>query len=745
MDRTDEARKVAASKVCPTCKAGFDAASDLTACPYDNTALDDESTESSINALAERYEILSMAGKGGWSTVYKARQKALNRIVAVKILHHNLVQDEVKVQRFKVEAEAISRLKHPNIIAVHDFGILPSGQPYIVADYVDGQTIADILIAEEYLPYERAIPLFIQVADALDNAHKNNVVHRDIKPGNVLISQAGKPGETAQLLDFGLAKFTDDVDTPNLTQSGHTLGTPAYMSPEQCMGLPLDRRCDVYSFGCLMYEVVTGTSPFTGKTPFDSMSKHMHETPPDLVSARPSLTVPAELDAVIFKALEKDPKRRFQNMEEVKTALRSVSAATQVSGKHKRRGSRHRRVVQMARGIGLSLVGVVAVGLFVGNMFFSSKDVTNSPTASFETEAQVQKQINDGEKYFDEENFSSARNEFKSAFEKSGALGTQHKLYARSLVRWRDCAAALGDGPQLRSLEPLIARLNTHDYLEHWGDPGENSEKILNLYFKLEQDDASTREYEQLVQTMNHQAVLFIQDEKIAKAKNFLQKALRIGEQKLPADSLEIGKTLGSLGWVAFKEHDYPRAKQLYNQSIAIKKKFLAPDDPSLARSYRSLSMVYQGQGAYGQATDLLLQSKAIYEKALGKNNGEVAWCLNNLGLIKLAEQDFDSAEPLLNDALNMRKDTLGTKHIDVARSMVNLGELEMARHRYVDAEKLFEEALPIYEKELGPSHPDVAICLQGLAESFQKQGITDKEKTARTRIRHIQQRQTNG
>lgn len=214
--------------------------------------------------IAGHYEIVSFLGEGGMSTVYKAKHILLDSIRAIKILHLPRAGDGKILQRFQQEAKASFFLSHPNIVRVYDFGIEPSmQQPYLVMDCLEGKPLSNVL-ENEPISSERAINIISQVCNALEHAHTKGIVHRDIKPANIILSKDASGGEIAQLVDFGIAKLINPEEGNDLTQTGEVFGTPLYMSPEQCLGRNVDKRSDIYSLGCVMYECLAGKPPFQG-------------------------------------------------------------------------------------------------------------------------------------------------------------------------------------------------------------------------------------------------------------------------------------------------------------------------------------------------------------------------------------------------------------------------------------------------------------------------------------------------
>ncbi len=261
------------------------------------------------------------------SVIYKARQLLLNKTVAIKMLHSHLL-NEHSIMRFQQEAKAASSLNHPNVISVHDFGISKLGQPYMVMDFIDGKTLAEVIKSRGALPLPEAMDIFIAVAAALEHAHQNNVLHRDLKPSNIMLRET-EDGYDVFLVDFGIAKI---IDTENggiaqqLTQSGDVMGSPLYMSPEQCMGKKLDQRSDIYSFGCILYEAVAGVPPHRGDTMLQTIFKHLNEKAEPLHVVRPDIVFPEAFEDLVESLLATQAEDRIQSISEVKKSLEDIQA-----------------------------------------------------------------------------------------------------------------------------------------------------------------------------------------------------------------------------------------------------------------------------------------------------------------------------------------------------------------------------------------------------------------------------------
>lgn len=269
-----------------------------------------------------RYKIQSVIGQGSAGTVYKAVQELIGREVAIKVLHDYLVSDDEFIKRFRQEAKASSRLSHPNIITIYDFGLIPEGQrPYIAMDLLIGTPMSDLLSQIERLPLEEAIPVFSQVCSALGEAHRQGVVHRDVKPENIVLVERSGQKFFPIVVDFGIARLMEESDAAKITRTGTVCGSPTYMSPEQCTSSKVDHRSDIYSLGVVIYECLTGEVPFHSDELVRVMAMHLSDPPTPLNQVKPGLMFPEMLEEVVYKSLAKNPDQRYQSMEDFATAL----------------------------------------------------------------------------------------------------------------------------------------------------------------------------------------------------------------------------------------------------------------------------------------------------------------------------------------------------------------------------------------------------------------------------------------
>lgn len=272
--------------------------------------------------LQGKYQILEKLGSGGMGIVYKGHDLTLGRPIAVKVFSMSPSEHQTSFLRFQQEARAAGALNHEGIVGVHDFALAEEGLAYLVMDFVEGVSLAEMIARSGTLPLERGLELTTNVANALAYAHDKGVVHRDLKPANIMVVP-GKRGESVKVVDFGIAKIRSE-EGKSLTKTGEVFGSPLYMSPEQCTGLKVDQRTDIYSLACVLYEALVGRPPHVGENALATALMHLNEEPLPLNAVRSELTFPKALQAILDKALEKDVKLRYQSMSEFASDLQKL-------------------------------------------------------------------------------------------------------------------------------------------------------------------------------------------------------------------------------------------------------------------------------------------------------------------------------------------------------------------------------------------------------------------------------------
>jgi hypothetical protein len=306
---------VSDQKVCPTCGTEYPLSERF--CPRDGTALRSANASADLlgSIVAERYHILKKLGEGGMGTVYLAEHVKMGRKAALKVMNPGMNSDSDAIARFNREAANASRLNHPNVCGIYDFGETPEGLIYLAMEFIEGESLTSLIEKNGSLAAPRAASIIHQAADALAVAHDYGIVHRDLKPDNIMIAKGRDGSDLVKVVDFGIAKASSS-DAQKVTKTGLVVGTPEYMSPEQLAGDKLDGRSDIYSLGLVAFNCLTGLLPFPSETAQEAMIMRLTDQPKTLAEMRPDIEWPAELQAVMDKVLARDANERYQNSAE---------------------------------------------------------------------------------------------------------------------------------------------------------------------------------------------------------------------------------------------------------------------------------------------------------------------------------------------------------------------------------------------------------------------------------------------
>jgi hypothetical protein len=312
-------------KICPVCSTEYP--DDVKFCPNDGQTLRSAAPASDLvgQVVADRYHVIKKLGEGGMGQVYLAEHVKMGRRSAIKVMNPSMVHDPDAVARFNREASNASRITHPNVCAIYDFGETPEGLIYLAMEFIEGEPLTDLLEREGALPVPRAVGIFAQVADALQAAHDLGIVHRDLKPDNIMLAQK-KGADQVKVVDFGIAKAVGgDESGQKVTKTGLVVGTPEFMSPEQLSGDKLDGRSDLYSLALVFYRMLAGKLPFEATTVQETMIKRLTDEPTKLAASRPDLSFPAGLQPVLDTALTRNPVERYQTVTKFAADVASVT------------------------------------------------------------------------------------------------------------------------------------------------------------------------------------------------------------------------------------------------------------------------------------------------------------------------------------------------------------------------------------------------------------------------------------
>src|SRR5436190_19494092 len=320
-------------KICPVCSTEYPA--DVKFCPNDGQTLRSAAPANNLvgQVIADRYHVVKKLGEGGMGQVYLAEHVKMGRRSAIKVMNPSMVHDPDSVARFNREASNASRINHPNVCAIYDFGETLDGLIYLAMEFIEGEPLTDLIARAGALPVARATAIFLQTADALQAAHELGIVHRDLKPDNIMVTSRKGGGDTVKVVDFGIAKAVGgDEAGQKVTKTGLVVGTPEFMSPEQLSGDTLDGRSDLYSLALVFFRVLTGKVPFEATSLQETMIKRLTDEPTPLAQARPDLAFPATLQPVLDTALARTPSDRYQTVAKFAADIAAVTGRPAAGG-----------------------------------------------------------------------------------------------------------------------------------------------------------------------------------------------------------------------------------------------------------------------------------------------------------------------------------------------------------------------------------------------------------------------------
>ncbi|MBA3991981.1 MAG: hypothetical protein C0469_00545 [Cyanobacteria bacterium DS2.3.42] len=575
--------------------------------------------------IASRYEIKTYLGEGGMSAVYAAVDKVIKRDVALKILHRDLlVRGKGSLLRFQREAQALGNLDHPNIVKIHHFDADENAQPYIVMDIVQGEPLARRLVKDpDSVRFTDIIDIFVQVCDALSHAHSRGVVHRDLKPSNIMVI-----GNQVKVLDFGIAKLmSEDSDQElQLTRTGEVFGSPLYMSPEQCRGLKLDYRSDIYSLGCVMYEAFTGNPPFTGNSHIDTMLKHVNDLPASVVSSMCDARYVEKVDAILLRCMAKNPNARFQSMDEVKAALLELERDTKggfervkqkfelIGLKLSAQGKLTKKMIAAYSAAALLVVGLGSVAVIQHN---SSEQHYSFKNVSIEQWKELNEQ---GQADFNAGRFAKAQSLFSAESEMANRLGNK-QLKLSSFNELLDLYnAQLILNPKL--IEDNLFRSRTVKVAQEIDNlhKSENSE-IASLRNDLTNSGSqSIADQRGLAQRAIDFGSLLSEHGRHKESIELLKAAVSVAEKT--NDKVLMANAYFNLGRAYTSNHNPEQALAEFSKSLKLREEVLSKNDVDIARA---LAGVASASGLE-VARPMLERVRAICSVEFSQTSHQVGW-----------------------------------------------------------------------------------------------------------------------
>jgi len=677
-----------------------------------------------------RYRVIRLLGEGGMGTVYEAEQEQPRRVVALKIIKPGYATAET-LRRFQHESQALGRLQHPGIAQIYEASTADTGfgpQPYFAMEMIRGQALREFA-ETRHLDVRERLRLMAKVCDAVDHAHHRGVIHRDLKPGNILVDETGQP----KILDFGVAHVTEsDVQLTRTTDVGQLVGTLAYMSPEQVSGDPqvLDTRSDVYSLGVILYELLAGRPPYhIGKKPVHEAIQTIREEEPEHLSSI-QRSYRGDVETIVAKALEKDKARRYASAAELAADTRRYLADEPILA---RPASASYQLQKFARRHKALVIGAMAVVLaLAAGAIASTVELVRARAEKrrADAEAATAQAVND---FLRDDLLAQASSE------RQGGPGT--KLDPDLKVRTAlDRAAARIPGKFAHQPEVEAAIRDTigQTYSELGLYP--EASRHLELALELERRVLGT-ENPKTLRTMSQLGMALFFQGKYPQAEALFSRTVSSQRRVLGLEHPDTLRSVYALAADYEKEGKIEQAAALFSRNLEIERRVLGPEHLETLRSMNGLAVTFNDQGKYAQSEVLYNQLLQSQRRVLGAEHPDTLMTMNNLSTDYDSEGKYTLAAALQSQALEIQRRVLGATHPDTLISMNNLADDYREGGKYVQAEALFSQTIEIQRRILGPEHPYTLIARGGLAQVYSAQGRYARAEELFGRVLKIERR----
>jgi serine/threonine protein kinase/tetratricopeptide (TPR) repeat protein len=686
------------------------------------------------------YRLLERIGEGGFGTVFLAEQETpILRRVALKLLKPGMDTERV-VARFELERQALAMMDHPNIARVIDAGATPTGRPYFVMDLVEGAPISEYC-DRHGLSVGARLELFAQVCNAVQHAHTKGIIHRDIKPSNVLVSTHDGKAH-AKVIDFGIAKATAERPAGEtlFTVDGAMIGTPEYMSPEQAEGsLDIDTRTDVYSLGVLLYELLTGSTPFSTRelraAGLGEARRIIREVDPPKPSTRLahsaetlvraaakrqtapkrlSAIVRGELDWIVMRALEKDRQRRYPTANALAMDVQRYLGGEPVVAAPPGAAYRLRKFARRHRG-GVLAAAAVAAALVVGAVAFAwqANVARGQRDRAVAAEAETRKRVDELRKVSD----------FQAAMLSQVDPAAAGRLLTKEVTEIFEKALAQAGVPersraaQRDAFAGQWARVNATDAARNLIDRTILKPAVRAIDTRFADQPAVDAQLRQALADLYKTLGLY------EAARPLQERALETRRRVLGEESEETLRSLGAVGDLLRAQGKLAEAEPILRDAQDRSRRALGAEHPFTLVSLNNLGFVLHLQGRNDDAERLCREAHGAMRRVLGEGHRETLATQGNLALALQALGRLEEAEAVYRDSLERHRRALGEESPDTVVAVSNLGNLLLARGRFVEAEPLLREALEKSRRVLGEEHPDTVTAINNLGYDLQYQG----------------------
>ena len=653
-----------------------------------------------LPASIGRYRILRLLGEGGMGVVYEAEQEHPRRIVALKVVKPGLASPET-LWRFEQESKALGRLQHPGIAQIYEAGTAEAGfgpQRFFAMEFIRGRSLRDY--AEALRPNVRQrLDLMIKICDAVHHAHQRGVIHRDLKPGNILVDETGQP----KVLDFGLARAIErDTYATRQTDLGQLVGTVAYMSPEQVLGDPLelDTRSDVYALGVIMYELLTGALPYRISRKLHEAVKTIREVDPPRLSSV-SRAYRGDVETIAAKALEKDKARRYASAADLAADIRRYLQDEPIVARPAGTAYQLRKFARRRKGLvaGVAAVFVALVGGIVASAWQAAR-ATRAQQAAF----QERDRATSAERRATTERDRALSAERAATAAQGEALLERNRAVTEQRRADTEAAAAKAVNDFLQN--DLLAQAGASAQ----AGPGNKPDRDLKVRTAL--DRAAKRisgrfEAQPLVEASIRQTVgsAYLDLGLFTEAQNQLERAVDLRRRVLGEEHRDTLASLSGLATALEDQGRYPQAEALRTRVLGVQGRLLGKEHRDTLASMNSLASVYRLEGKDEQARELVVRTLALQRRSLGDEHPDTLTTMINLAEVNRNQGKYPEAEELFSKVLGVRRRVLGDEHPDTLSAMDLLALQYRYQGKYGPAEELCARTLEVRSRVLGAEH----------------------------------------
>lgn len=674
-------------------------------------SLKDEMEDTIVGTtLVGRYEILECLSKQPASSLYKARHLLMDRAVAIRLLTATDIQS---LKRFQVEAKVASSLNHPNIITVLDFGVA-NGRPYLVTDYLAGKTLAEILKQQGRLSPSMTLDIISQVCDAAAYAHKQDLLLRCLKPSQIFVFDTPELKDFVKIVEFGISEryLEDGEEVKNLANKGIINGDPHYLSPESCLAVKLDAKSDVFTIGCVMYELLVGRPPCEGKSAHEVMHRQLTKVPQAVREAAGTTDIPEAVERVVMRAIEKDPDQRYSTMEAMwseievyKHGAKQLRLSQEKKSPPKKDQIRVKKRAMRVLGLSLSLFLGVTLGIAIEP--WKESIFNQQPKSKPAVTTSWQDLNRQGEEAFHRGEYHEAESLFGQALARSGGFEPNDLRIAETL----------------NNLGTLYFNLDLYPEAEN------AIKRALAIRQKAGADTLLAAD------SLNDLGMIYLTQGKLNEGKVLVEKALAIREKNLKPDDEDIASSLQSMASVYHKEGKLKEAMAALKRALYIRKRSLGANHLDVATTYNSLAVQHQLAGDNGEARQCYEHARDVIEKLYGDKHPAMADSLLGLGTLEFVEDNQQKAEENFSKALSIRETTLGDESYRVAEVLSCLAILKEQKSKFKESEALLRRAIAIDEQAVGANAQETLRVTNSLVRVLKKMGKRDEARRLERRI----------